>query len=353
MTIVTLARLFRRIRARRGIAASVVLSLLLVSLLGNAITFYVFDGAEGDVSFVDALWYSIISVTTIGYGDYSASSIGARLGTIVFIVIVGLGAFTVALGMAIDWVTEFTEKGRRGMSRILTENHILIVNFPSENRVLQMIDELQSDPEHKEQDIVIVTDQLDRMSFTRDKVMFVKGSPHDQDTYDRARVSQARLAIVLARSYSDLNSDAIAASAVAVIGGMNEKIHIVAECLNAKHKMLFDSVRCDAVVYSMQICGNLLAQEIHDPGISQLVDVITSNTRGTTLFSTQVGRLDGDFTYNAFAKSLLDRNVNLLCVNRNEDSYTAFIEIHPEPGDRVIYAASQRYSWNDLVAMMT
>ena len=48
-------------------------------------------------------------------------------------------------------------------------------------------------------------------------------------------------------------------------------------------------MRCDAIVPGLRIAGNLLVQEIHDPGITQMVDVITSNQKGETLFSTAVG----------------------------------------------------------------
>ena len=55
----------------------------------------------------DSLWYSIVSITTIGYGDFSAQSLGARLGTIFFIVIAGLTTFTAAAGILVDWIMDF------------------------------------------------------------------------------------------------------------------------------------------------------------------------------------------------------------------------------------------------------
>ena len=59
------------------------LALVALSIFGNAVTFYVFDGPlKPDLTFADAVWYSIISMTTIGYGDFSATSPGARAGTV-------------------------------------------------------------------------------------------------------------------------------------------------------------------------------------------------------------------------------------------------------------------------------
>ena len=355
MHVIQLLRLYRRIQARRYVGVSVVLGLLMVSVLGNALCFYVFDGpaheaAGSAITFGDAVWYSLISITTIGYGDLSASSTGARVGTIVFIVIVGLGSFSFLLGMTIDGLSDFASRRRKGMSRALMKDHILIVNVPSEARLTQILRELKSDPNHGDRDIVVVSDRLEELPIQEPHVMFIRGSVLERETYERADATDAAIAIVLATSYDDAASDAIVASAVAVIDSLQPELHIVAECVNARHKQLFDSVRCDSVVYSMGITANLLVQEAQDPGVAQLIDVITSNVRGTTLFSTDVPETASGLNYNDFARSLLDADVNLLCVNRGEESLTAWSRVECQAGDRLIYAASERLVWHELVA---
>jgi hypothetical protein len=55
--------------------------------------------------------------------------------------------------------------------------------------------------------------------------------------------------------------------------------------------------------------------------------------------------------YNDFAKGLLARDINLLCVNRGTESLTSLTGVEPQSGDRVIYASEQRLKWEELVSM--
>ena len=200
--------------------------------------------------------------------------------------------------------------------------------------------------------MVVISDRIDELPFQDPQVLFVHGSVLDRATYLRACVDQAAKAIVLATSYEDPGSDAVVASAVAVIDSIKPDIHIVAECINPSHRPLFDSVHCDSIVFSMGITGNLLAQEAQDPGIAQLIEVITSKSRGTTLFSIDVP--DGsDISYTALATRLLVKDVNVLCVNRGRDSLTSWTDCPPQPGDRLIYASEKRHSWPELQALAT
>lgn len=354
MPVFHLLRLYRRLRSRRLVGLTAVLLLLCIAILGNSICFYVCDGplheaAGSPITFADAIWYSIISITTIGYGDLSASSTGARLGTIFFIVIVGLGAFSVLLGMTIDALSEFAGRRRRGMTKVVAEEHVLIVNVPSESRLKQLVEEVKTDHHYNASDIVVVSDQIETLPLADEHVLFVRGSVLERETYERADIGSATTAIVLATSYDDATSDAIVASAVAVIDSLNPNIHIVAECVNPRHRQLFDSVRCNSIVYSMGITGNLLIQEAQDPGIAQLIEVITSNAQGTTLFTTEVPGVERCKSYNDLARDLLERDINLLCVNRGTDSLTALKNVPPQKGDRIIYAATRRLTWDDLV----
>lgn len=344
-----LARFYRTVRTRRGLGLGTVAGMLLLAILGNAFCFYYFEGRADGVGIGDSLWYSLISITTIGYGDYYATSTGARLGTIVFVVCIGLAAFTVLLGMLIDWTTDFALKGQFGLGKAMTRDHILIVNFPSAERVKHLVDELRADPAHKARDIVLISDRIERLPFTDDRLIFIHGSPLYEETYKRAEVEHAVMAIVLSVSYEDSNSDAVVAASVSVIEGISRDVYTIAECRDRAHRSLFRSVHCDAIVEGLKIADNLLVQEVHDPGVSQMVDVLTTPTEGATLYSTKVGKPVPEAEYQSLVKGLLDHNVNVLAVTRGDETVTVFHGESPEIGDRMIYVADRRRTWDELM----
>jgi voltage-gated potassium channel len=342
-----LVRLVRRARSRRSVGFLLVAALLSIALIGNAVCFYGFERAvQPELGWGDALWYSVISIATIGYGDFAPTTLGARLGTVFFIVLLGLASFSLFFGMALDLMAMAIQNAKKGLGRIMVSDHILIVHFPSEHRVRQIIDEIRSDPVHGDSEIVIVTDAIEELPFADERVVFVRGSSHDVDTYHRARALDCQMAIVLSPDYGSSNSDAIVAAAVSVIDRVNTNIHIVAECLHEKHRPLFDSCNCNAVVLGMTIAGNLLVQEVHDPGLAQLVEVVSSNRRGTTLFCVDVS--EAAVSYTELAKRLLDHAINVMAVNRGTESITVFADLQSQVGDRLVYSARKRHEWDGL-----
>lgn len=352
----SLSRLIYQIRRRRELGVSLLVAVLVTSIIGNSLTFYAFDGRSQGLSFWDSLWYSIISITTIGYGDFSAESVGARVGTAVFIIVIGLAAFTSSVGLLVDWFVQFRYKERRGMGRSRARDHLLIVNFPNESRIRQIIDEYTRDDEHRNREIILVTNQIEELPFSIKNVSFIRGSPLEQETFARAGITDARQAIILSTSVDDLRTDSLVASVAFVMEHMNPQMSIVAECQDPKHAVLFNVSDRVSLVYTTRVANNLLVQEAQDPGVTLLTETITSNVTEIeeTVVSTKLNaRPDVNLSYTEAAKRLLDHGVNLVGVIRQGALIVGFDDMSLAEDDSLVYISRHRHTPAEIGAFIS
>ena len=347
-----LSRVIRRLRRQRRLGAVFLVGVLVFSLAGNTAIFYAFDRMAHDppLTLWDSVWYSIISVTTIGYGDFSAETAAARLGTLVFIIFIGLAAFTTSVGIVVEWIVDLRQKERIGMGRATSKDHLIIVNFPNESRIRQIVDEFCIDHRHKGLEVVIITDEIEQLPFDVNNVSFIRGSPLEQDSYKRADIAHASQAIILSTSYDDPRSDSFVASAAFVAHHINPEIAIVAEVLDPKHDVLFDLTYV-SLVYTLKMANNMLVQEAQDPGVHALTQAITSNEMEGTLAST-VAESPPGMSYVDTAKTLLDHDVNLVGVVRDGLVIASLVGQSMTEGDRLVYISKSQIGWSEISSML-
>jgi len=80
-------------------------------LISSATIFYFFEfGVNSNVnSMDDALWYVLITITTVGFGDITPETIGGRIATVI-IIISGIGFISYLSSKITYWFLESSEK---------------------------------------------------------------------------------------------------------------------------------------------------------------------------------------------------------------------------------------------------
>ena len=139
-----------------------------------------------------------------------------------------------------------------------------------------------------------------------------------------------------------------------IMNNINPKMDIVAECLEIKHRSLFNVSEHIKLVYTLQISNNLLVQEAQDPGVTQLTQAITSNEIEGTLATTKIETVSNpDLSYTEYAKNLLDHGINLVGIIRDQNIIVCFDDLCPTKNDQLIYVSSSRRDWQDLDELLT
>ena len=101
------------------------LFLILVGVaVANTVAMMIFEG----LNLADAIWLTLTTMTTVGYGDMSAESPMGRFATIVLMYGIGIFLLAQVAGEWIDFRIHRRERMRKGLWRWNMKDHVLIVN---------------------------------------------------------------------------------------------------------------------------------------------------------------------------------------------------------------------------------
>jgi len=267
-----------------------VFMLCLVVLAYGATGFLFFEQpANPDLGWNEAIWYAVVTVTTVGYGDYSPATIGGRYLVAIPLMFFGIGLLGYILSLAANALIEARSKEIKGMTKINLIDHLLICNYPNLNTIQRIIRELAADGSFRDRDVVLIDDELEELppplrGLKDPEIRFVRGNPACQETLDRANVMYARDALILSKGTS---GDARNVVITLAIEDCNHDIRTVTQCEDQATKEVLVRAQCDGIVCTTQFDVLFLTQEVLDPGASGVIAELTSNLQGQQIYVTE------------------------------------------------------------------
>jgi len=235
---------------------------------------------EQDLTFFDAMWWSIVTMTTVGYGDISPATLGGRIvATVVMLSGIGLLALLTATIAGIFIENRLLEK--RGMKQTHIVDHFIICGWNFRGKTI--ISEMKVDPKCQNIPIVVIAD-VEELPEQGERLIFIKGLV-EQETLDKANASAASAVIVL----SDDNLDIYARDAKAILSTMTIKNHYpdlytCVELMDPSNMAHCRMAKADEIIVVGELSTNLLVQAALDHGITRLVSELVSNRYGHDLY---------------------------------------------------------------------
>ena len=284
---------FRRFRPERHEILKVTFLFFALIVLG-AVGFKHFEGAANpELTWGDSIWWSIVTMSTVGYGDYFPTTFYGRYLVAMPVMIIGIGILGYLLSVMATALIESRSKELKGMTDLHVESHVLVVHFQSEGRNLEIVRELREDSKTKDLDLVLIDEHLEELphEFQKLGVRFVRGNPAKESILRRACVDRARYAIVLASDLSNLSADDHTLAAALTIESINPEIFTVAECLDPERVELMRRSGCNSVICVAGLASSFLVQEVSDPGTQAVVSELMSNTFGQQVYITPVEQM--------------------------------------------------------------
>ncbi len=231
--------------------------LLLLALIGFGTTGYM---VLEDLSVVDALYMTIITITTVGFRELGNPGPAGRIFTIVLIIFgVGAGAWAIRNGVEVIlgdtlWHSIQLKKMKERIDNL--RGHYIVCGYGRIGR------QIVQDMGIREEEFVVIDLGADRIEKIREKGhLYVQGDATQDETFERAGIERAAGVIAA------LNSDADNVLAVLTARGMNDKLQIVARAGEERVVAKLLRAGADRVVSTYAIGGHRLALSILQPTV--------------------------------------------------------------------------------------
>ena len=275
----TVERLIPSTSPRRALRRLVIL--LVVLALLHVIAIVAFEGLTP----FEALWLTLTTMTTVGYGDFTATTYPGRLSTML---LVFLGGIWVAFQTAATYFEYRAERRRRmrcGRWRWNMRNHILVLNIPPQSPtayLTRLVGELRASRRFRDRVVQVVStrfenglpEQLHDLG-----VVHYSGHAWDPEALAAASAKDADVVVVLAQSDTDPASDGRTLDIVDRLREIGACGRVLAECVDDANRPRLKRVGADIVVRPLRGYPEMIVRALAAPGAEAILEDLFTSRR--------------------------------------------------------------------------
>jgi voltage-gated potassium channel len=263
------------------------LFLIVVSVvLAGGIIIPFFERTNQISTIFDGIWWALVTITTVGYGDLVPQSVGGRVIGIVFILL-GFVSFSIFTAFIASTFIDIKIKERKGLGKIKDKNHILICGW---NKSIHKILNFIAKKEVKNPPTIVLVNEIDedsisyiQNSYSTLAIKFIKGDFTNQEVLKRANIQLAD-SIILLYDTSKANvapSDERTIIAAHNVIFMKVKGNITLQLRDEKYLPNVRRDKIHNVIIFDEIGGNLLATSTLHPSVPDFIQEAFKYKDGT------------------------------------------------------------------------
>jgi len=253
--------------------------------------YYVTKGAGG---IFDAIYWALVTISTVGYGDMVPSSKLAKVFALM-IIISGPALLSLITASVASILVERKIKEGKGLETITDKDHIIVCgwNENGEKVIDGILGQSKDDPP-----VLVLVNELDRdevqsiqYKYKDYPLRFVRGSFVKENVLARANLVRARAAIVLAdisggRTLEKADERTIFGTMA--IKSMAAKVRTCAELIRSENREHLARANVDEIIVRGESAGSLLATAAISPGVAESVNLLINNEDENKLWRIRV-----------------------------------------------------------------
>lgn len=256
-----------------------IIAVLVAMAILSAVGLWRLEGGPGGPSFLDWLWWSIVTLTTVGYGDITPTSAPGRLIGIL-LMFCGIGILSMLTATIASYLVDLRLRKDRGMGSFDLHDHIILCHW--DHRTGEILKELRSDRRTAASPIVLIA-EVDSKPVDDDLLHFVRGKVNEE-TLRRSGIERAATVVILGDSRLDVESrDAQVVLATLTVETLNADAYTIVEVVEEENVQHCVRARADEVIVAHQLSSSLTASAAIDHGLSKVVSELLSQRYGNDL----------------------------------------------------------------------
>lgn len=214
---------------------------LILALAALGFAYFEAQTQGEEVGFFEGLWWAVVTLFTVGYGDFVPKTWPGRLLGI-GVMATGIGLVSAVTGVMSSFLVERRFAKRRGKLSIMTSGHLLILGWNAHG--LTLLESLRKYTALAQAPVVLVADmeptlfeELAEASGLGARLQFVRGKPSAKAVVERANPSGATLAYLLAdEALPPGEADNASVLAALTLRGLAPRLPLYAEALETQSR---------------------------------------------------------------------------------------------------------------------
>ena len=284
----------RLIKLRFKLKRSKIFVLALAVILLAIILALLYMYAE-NVGFFTALYWAVITMATIGYGDVTPNTLLGRI-IAIFASIAGIATFTAFVSILAEYFLSGSIRRMMGMHKVKFKGHYIIMGRGEsvESALLELMDAISNKQAENRPIIVVLPDENERKRLNLpEETEVIIGEFTNRETLERVNVKDASHVLLA------LGDDSESVFVTLMIKQIS-KAKVFVEVLKHESVHLLKQAGADRVITSRTLTGRLLASSIFEPEVVDVIDDITTALGDYDITSIKVQEMEGKTFREAF-----------------------------------------------------
>lgn len=239
------------------------------------------DGYDEKVSFIDALYYSTVTITTTGYGDITPILPHSRIINALIVTPLRIAFLVLLVGTTLEVLAN---EGRRifldGRWRKRMRNHVVVVGFGTKGK--SAVSTLADNGANPAQVVIIDSRPSAIVDANTRGYAAIEGDATSRDILRRAEIIKAREVIIT------LDRDDSAILVTLTVRQLNPSAHVVVAVREDVNSSLLRQSGANAVITSSEAVGRLLGLSAVSPNLGTVIEDLLSSAEGLEVAERQV-----------------------------------------------------------------